>query len=311
MSNAGVRSPDVSILIVSYQCERYLAGCVRSIYEQLRDVRFEIIVVDNASSDGTARFARETEFPFQWIPLTNNVGFGRANNIAAQHAKGRYLLLLNPDTELLADCVTPLMAYLEAHPDTGLIGGYHEDWQGRWQRSFGAPVRLRDEYAYAMRLPGRTSFEDFGVAPTEPVPVGWLAGSFLMMPRKIVGQSGIFDPDFFLNDEDIDLARRVMSSGLQVIFHPVRGLRHFGGASKVHRGSPHRDHFTSRYAYYRKHHGALHAAGFVLCHWLQRLRDYASLLLGNERRNEWKDVPLGPEPAVVAPPERRRADHPH
>ena len=269
-----VTRPDVSILIVSYQCGRYLAACLRSVFTQLRNLSFEVIVIDNASTDDGLSRARMEQLPVKFVPLKQNIGFARGNNLGVEQTKGRYLLLLNPDTELLADSVTPLMRYLDEHPEVGLIGPHHEDRYGQWQRNFGPRILLRDEFAYALRRPGRNN-QFMGTPPSEPVSVGWLAGSFLLMPRPVTGE-GIFDPRFFLNDEDIDLAVRVRQRGKDVIYHPVRGLRHFGGVSKASRPAGSRDHFISRYRYYMKHHGRMHAAGFVLSHLLIRLRHKAS-----------------------------------
>src|SRR5687768_13513466 len=115
---------DVSILIISYNTRQLTLRCLRSVYEQTREVSFEVIVCDNASSDGSAD-AISREFPqVQLVALAENVGFARANNmIAQQEARGKYLLLLNPDTEILEGAVQKAVAFAEGKPDAGVVGG--------------------------------------------------------------------------------------------------------------------------------------------------------------------------------------------
>lgn len=263
--------PDVSILIVNWNCGAYLARCLTSLYEQIKGVTFEVLVVDNASKDDSIAQAKALNLPVRWFCLQENLGFGRANNYAAERAEGRWLLLLNPDTELFADCISPLVRYVQEHPDIGLLGANHEDGNGHWQRSYGAPIRLIDDYAYA--IAPRQVLKKLPVAsPTEPVEVGWLAGSFLIISAKLTKELGLFDPEYFLNDEDIDLAERVRRAGYKVLYHPLPGLRHFGGISKAFKTDARKHHLDSRKYYYQKFHGWFAAQAYVLCFSLFELR---------------------------------------
>ncbi len=272
-----MKGPAVSILIVNYQCGAHLARCLQSLFAQVRGIAFEVIVVDNASTDDSVAAAQALNQPVHWISLAENVGFAQANNLAAEKARGRYLLLLNPDTELRDDCVTPLVDFAAEHPEAGLVGGCHEDANGNWQRSFGPSIRLRDEVLFAL-CPGRFMQQLAQSPPAMPAEVGWLAGSFLLVPVQLVREIGLFDSDFFLNDEDIDLAARVGRVGRKIFFHPARGLRHFGGVSKAHRPNATRDHLTARWRYYRKHHSLTHALVYSLCYWSLRGRAQLHLM---------------------------------
>jgi GT2 family glycosyltransferase len=276
-------APEVSILIVNYRCRDYLARALRSVFAQLPAGGFEVLVVDNASGDDSVAQARALGLPVRWFELKENVGFARGNNLAAEQARGRQLLLLNPDVELTADCVTPMARYLDARPDVGLVGCHHTDRWGGWQVSFGHLPTLAAEYRFALlrrRLADRYFFPE---DTPEPVEVGWLAGSCILFPAALYRELGLFDPNYFLNDEDIDLARRVRRSGRRVMYHPARGLIHFGGISKEQTRTRLKEHFNSRRYYYRKHVGRLGVLAFLAAWGLYRLRDRVSLGLGRHR----------------------------
>jgi GT2 family glycosyltransferase len=267
--------PVLSILIVNYQCGAYLAECLQSLFARPPQLSYEVIVVDNASTDDSIARARVLGLPVKWKLLKENVGFGRGNNLAAEEATGRYLLLLNPDTLVLEDSITPLVNYCEAHPEVGLVGGHHEGRSGGWQLSFGFPLTVWHEFEYAL-APGR--FWDLlpSEAPTEPTEVGWLAGSFILIPRVLVERIGLFDVRFFLNDEDIDLALRVREAGYRVVFLPGRGLRHYGGVSRPFLDKESAAIHRSRRYYYRKHHGWWAVGLFEVARLLRRGRNWAS-----------------------------------
>jgi N-acetylglucosaminyl-diphospho-decaprenol L-rhamnosyltransferase len=263
--------PDVSIILVNWNCGAYLARCLTSLYARLTDLSFEVLVVDNHSQDDSVAQAKALNLPVRWFCLEENLGFGRANNLAAAQAQGKWLLLLNPDTELEADCLTPAIAYATAHPEIGLLGVHHLDGQGNWQRSFGIPIRLIDDFTYVL-FPQRILRRMPSTSPEAPIAVGWLAGSYLLMSRALYEQLGLFDPEYFLNDEDIDLAERVRRAGYQVIYHPMRGLRHFGGVSKAFKTDARKHHLVSRKYYYQKYHGRMAALAYHVCFIIFELR---------------------------------------
>jgi N-acetylglucosaminyl-diphospho-decaprenol L-rhamnosyltransferase len=266
---------DVSILIVNYQCGAYLAACLASLFATPPRCSFEVIVLDNASSDDSVTRAKALGLPVTWKLSAENTGFGAGNNLAAAAATGTFLLLLNPDTIVVEDSITPLWQYCVTHPDVGLAGGHHESGDGAWQLSFGFPLTVWHEFEYAFaprRFWGRLP----GTSPEEPAEVGWLAGSFLMIPRALVERIGLFDDGFFLNDEDIDLALRVREAGYRVVYVPVRGLRHFGGVSRPFlENEPAAVHRSRRYLY-RKHYGWWAAAVFEAARGIRRGRDWIS-----------------------------------
>jgi GT2 family glycosyltransferase len=265
-------APDLSILIVNWNCGAYLADCLQSLFDKVRDVTYEVLVVDNASKDDSVAAAKARNLPVSWHCLDENLGFGRANNYAAERAKGRYLLLLNPDTLFRADSLTPMVRYADSHPEIGLIGCQHSNADGTWQSNIHTAISPWNDLRLAL-FPKSYLASLPKESPSEPVDVGCLAGSCLMMPISLYQEIGLFDPAFFLNDEDFDLAERVRKMGRRVVYHPAWGLVHFGGVRKAHRPAHYHDHFNSRLIYHRKHDGWLKCLIFFGCFgvlWLRR-----------------------------------------
>src|SRR5205823_12160771 len=125
----------------------------------------------------------------------------------------------------------PLATYLAEHPDVGIVGPHHQGPDGGWQLSFGAEVTVASEFLFALN-PAAFWRRYPAVTPEEPHDVAWLAGSCLALRAPLDRRIGLFDPRFFLNDEDIDLCRRIRAEGLRVVYLPVKGLVHRGGVSR-------------------------------------------------------------------------------
>jgi Predicted glycosyltransferases len=126
---------ELSVVIVSYNVQELLRQCLRSVLEALEGLEAEILVVDNASTDGTVE-ALAPQFPqVRWIALERRVGFGRANNIGIAQARGRYILILNPDTLLQPDTLKTMLAYMEEHPEVGIAGCRVLNADGTFQAS--------------------------------------------------------------------------------------------------------------------------------------------------------------------------------
>ena len=263
----------LSILIVNFNTRDWLRDCVASLFETLPGGTFEVLVLDNASADDSVARARELSLPVRWTLLDRNVGFAPGNNQLAAQAQGDFICLLNPDTRLNADCLTPLVEYLKDYADVGIVGPHHLGADGRWQLTFGAPVTLRSEFLFALdpkafwaRYPSDS--------PTEPLDVAWLAGSCLVLRASLLREiGGLFDPRFFLNDEDVDLCRRAREHGLRVVYVPVRGLVHYGGASRPFLADEKRHTYRSREAYFRKYYPLPGVLLFRVARMLRAVRD--------------------------------------
>jgi GT2 family glycosyltransferase len=226
----------VSVCIANWNCRVRLRACLRSLRTLRQKVRLEVIVVDNASSDGAADMVA-AEFPrVRLIRNDANAGFARANNQAAARARGRFLFFLNNDTVLHPGTLRQLLDYAEAHPEAGIVGprlcGPGGQTQVSWRRrpTLAAllhrttPLRVLGLFRGAYR---RYRARDGGEG-TRPVEV--LMGAALLMPRRVFCECGPWDEGYAFGGEDIDLCTRV-GRRHAVIYHPEVSVTHFGRLS--------------------------------------------------------------------------------
>jgi hypothetical protein len=231
-------TPDVSVLIVSFNTARRLSECLYSLRAQTGAVVFEIIVVDNASRDGSADRV-ESEFPeVKLVRSAANLGFGNGNNRALQEAEGRYLVLLNSDALLPPDCLQQALAHMQADPQTGMGGGRLLAPDGSWQPSARRFPTLLDEFlnlsGLAAKFPKSRFFGRFDrtwADPDIPAEVDWVPGAFAIIRRDLIEQIGFFDPRFFLYYEEVDLCKRIKQAGYKIQYWPDLRIAHIGGES--------------------------------------------------------------------------------
>ena len=228
----------LSVIIVTYNSAPQLRPCLDSLRAQTLVGDFEVILVDNASRDGTAAIV-SAEYPeVHLIAGSANLGFGNANNLALTVAQGRYLVVLNPDAVLLPDTLERALVHMEGCADAGMGGGLLQDPQGGWQPSARLfPSLLNDGLTLsglANRYPDSRFFGRFDRSwadPTTAAAVDWVPGAFAILRRSLVEQIGLFDPRFFLYYEEVDLCRRIHQAGFKVYYWPDLVITHIGGAS--------------------------------------------------------------------------------
>lgn len=228
----------VSIVIVSWNVASLLLDCLSSIFASPTGRLCEVIVVDSASTDDTVSLVRQRFPQVRLIPLSDNVGFARGNNVGLAHASGDFILLLNPDTRVLGDVIGDLMRYLECHPSVGVVGphtlnedGTHQSTRRRfptlltgifestWFQSF-APPSVLHRY-YVLDVPD----------DCDQAHVDWVQGSALMFRRAVYQQIGGFDEGYFMYSEELDWCKRVCASGWSVAYLGRSYLVHLGGKS--------------------------------------------------------------------------------
>jgi N-acetylglucosaminyl-diphospho-decaprenol L-rhamnosyltransferase len=222
-----VDNPLISILIVNYNGKTFLDECFSSIKEHC-SFRAEIIVVDNASSDGSAEYILKHHPDVQVIQNKENAGFSRGNNIAAKHAHGKYLLLLNNDTKLLSD-LGPAILTMERNDRIGALGvkmlGRKEEYRFS-AGHFPTPLKLL-KYSNLYRKDG--SFLKGTFLTKDVVPVDWVEGSFLITRSELWDRLGGLDEEYFMYGEDIDFCYRVKAVGMEVQYFPGIAFMHYGG----------------------------------------------------------------------------------
>jgi len=262
----------LSICIVNWNTRELLRACLQSIYRYPPNAPFEVIVVDNASSDGSADMVR-TEFP-QAVLIANaeNLGYARGNNQAIQQAQGEYILLLNPDTEVFPDTLNCALAFLAAHPEAGAIGAKQLFPDGRVQssvRGFPTPANLLWEVSGLARLFPRAlgGYRMRAFTYDRVAEVDQPMATFLMARRAVVEQVGLMDEAFPLFFNDVDWCYRIKQAGWRIYFVPEVQILHYGGAStRQVRLSAIRESHRALEAFYRKHYrGRLNPLLYALC----------------------------------------------
>ncbi len=230
----------VSVILVNYNTKDMTSECVQSIFDKIKYKYLEVILVDNASHDGSVAALRE-KFPnLKVIASDENLGFGAANNLAAKNSKGDYVLLLNTDMVILDDVVEHLMEFVERHPDAGVWGGRTVFADGAlnpascWGRMtlwsvFCAVSGLRSMFPKSMLF----NPEGYGGWQRDTVrEVDIVTGCLLLMRRDIWERLGGFDPIFFMYGEDADLCLRAKAIGCRPMVTPDAAVVHYGGASE-------------------------------------------------------------------------------
>jgi len=251
-----------AVCIVNYNTRDLLRACIRSV---LSEKPTEIIVVDNASTDGSADMLK-AEFPsVKLICLEKNIGYGAASNRAVEYCYADYVLLLNSDTVVKPGALRTLSRYLEAHKLTAVVGPRISNTDGTLQTScfhFPTPIHvflyLSGLYRWIPRIPilnKRTLQSNAGDAARG---VPWVLGAALAFRRLTFEAVGGFDESFFMYFEEVDLCQRLARKGQQVHFAPEAEVIHVGGASTVqHRASMNLEYFVSLEMFYRKHYPKL------------------------------------------------------
>jgi GT2 family glycosyltransferase len=252
---------DLSVLIVNYNGGRQLHECLSSLSHDPLIRQSQVIVVDNASEDGSAREVA-AQYPVELISLDHNDGFGSANNVGLSRCTGRYTLMVNPDTWLSDGDMRTWVRFMDAHPRAGLAGPRLVGPDGSLQpsiRNYPTVFREAFEALYLHRILPKLTNRCANVVQTaedydHARPAEWVSGAAMMARTEAILEIGGFDRAFFLYMEEVDLCRRLTEAGWEVWYDPEVTVVHVGGAYSV-------DPFLavesqkSRLRYFRKHHG--------------------------------------------------------
>jgi GT2 family glycosyltransferase len=225
---------------VSWNTRAILRDCLRTIYAQTKTVPFEVIVVDNASHDGSAEMVK-ADFP-QVVLLANttNRGFAAANNQGIEVAQGRYVLLLNSDTLVLDGAIDKMVAFADEHPEAAAVACRVLNADRTWQPTafmFPSALNLLLSALYLNKLLPRSRF--FGRERMtwwnglDMQAVEVVAGCFLLVRRAAVRQVGVLDESYFMYGEESDWCYRFHKAGWKVLYTPAAQIVHLGGASSV------------------------------------------------------------------------------
>ncbi|MGQ9798997.1 MAG: glycosyltransferase [Ignavibacterium sp.] len=230
---------DLSIIIVNYNVKEFLKNLLHSIHKATQNLSIEIIVVDNASDDGSIEMIKE-KFP-DVILITNekNLGFGKANNIGLKKARGKYILLINPDTLVAEDTFIKIIEFFEAHPEAGMAGCKILNPDGTLQlacrRSFPGPWTSFTKVTGLSNLfPKSKLFARYNLTyldENQTYEVDAISGSFMMLRKEVYEKVGGFDEQFFMYGEDLDLCYRIQKAGYKIFYVHTTQIIHYKGES--------------------------------------------------------------------------------
>ena len=291
----------LSIVIVTWNCKKYAQEVLDSLRPFRANADVEVIVVDNASSDGTPELIR-TEYPdVRLIESRENLGFSRGNNVGIKQTSGQYICLINPDVRVLEGCIEQMRSYMNNNTGVGLLGPEMLDAEGRHSRSYmGAPTLWRlfcRALALDAAFPKSKVFAGFLMNyfdPNEVADVDILNGWFWMARRKAVEEVGLLDENLFMYADDLDWSKRFLDKGWRVVYFPRAASIHYGAGATS--SAPIRfsiEMQRSNYQYWKKNYGwasQIVYLAILSLHQVVRLAGYTIIL--PFRVSRWNEIVL-------------------
>lgn len=280
--------PRLSIIIVSHNARADLERCLESLVRQPPRVDHEIVVVDNASTDGSAEAVRSNWTGVRLIDAGANLGFARANNLAIRQTFGELILLLNSDTTVPPGALDALVARLDDRGDVAVVGPRLVDASGRAELSFGRMIsplaELRQKMLVRGNARGVASIVAYVARETRRErEVDWVSGACLLVRRAEAEAVGLLDERYFMYAEDVDFCSAIRARGKRILFTPVAEIVHLRGRSAAAAPRATRAAYRrSQLAFYEKHHPR----------WAPLLRTYLKL------RGQLSDTPEEPVSGV-------------
>lgn len=263
----------VSIVILSFNTSKLLYECLRSTQKALSTFDHEIIVVDNLSQDDSVEMVKREFKEVKLIQNTKNEGFAKGCNLGAKHAKGKYLLFLNSDTEMKIDSLSGMVAILDKDENVAVVGGLLKNFDGTSQRSFGPFYGIKE---VVLMLFGGEKAELTFHHKNDASAVDWVSGGFMMVRKEIFDTIHGFDEHFFMYIEDMELCYRIKKRGYAVIHDPKSSVSHLG------QGSSNKGfaivHIYKGLRYFYKKHKDVVSYAILVC--LLYLKGWSAILIG-------------------------------
>jgi hypothetical protein len=253
---------DLSIVIVNYRAREFLKECFDSVYSSITGLRTEIWLVDNSSRDNSPTWTKENYPEVKLIENEWNLGFSRASNQGIRKSRGRYLLLLNPDTRISEGKLEDIPRFMDQNPDSGICGPKMVDEKGELLyscRSFpNYFTSISSSQSLLNRLlprnPLSKKYLQKDLDRTRITEVDWVSGSCLFARKKMLEQIGLLDESFFMFCEDVDLCLRAKKNGWKVFYFPFLTVTHQIGGSTSHNPLKAKmEHHRSMHYFFKKH----------------------------------------------------------
>jgi hypothetical protein len=255
---------DLSVIIVNYNTKKLTKQTIESCIRTIKDLDYEIWVVDNASTDGSQTYFQELfKEPFiHFIYNNDNLGFSKANNQAIERSTGEYVLLLNSDTIAHTDAINSCINYIRNHSDIGALGCKLILKNGALdhtcKRGFPTPeASLYYFLKFHKLFPNNQKYGAYSLSyvPDDAInEVDAIVGAFMLLPRKVIEQVGLLDEDFFMFGEDLDWCYRIKDLGYKILYYPEAIVTHLKGqSSKKKRTKIIYEFHRAMYLFYKKH----------------------------------------------------------
>jgi GT2 family glycosyltransferase len=222
---------EVSVIIVNYNGLKYLENCLNSLNNCLKNLAFEIIIIDNNSSDSSCDFIKKNHPECILFESKINLGFGKGNNEAVKQANGDYLLLINNDTILLNE-ITPILECIKNDQKIGVIGINMLDANKQYLPPSGNFPNVQNMFFMKKLFQTGVEFQSGNFSKTS-YEVDWLGGSFLFLTKELYERIGGFSEDYFMYVEDVDFCKKIADIGYKRIFLPNYSYIHFVGFDKT------------------------------------------------------------------------------
>lgn len=289
---------DVSIIIVNWNTKDLLVDCINIIKDQIKTIKFEIIVVDNNSTDGSQSEIRKKFKDVLLITNDENLGFSKANNIGLKYTNGKYICLLNSDTAVLDNALDKMYAFMEQNKNTGILGPAILNDDQTVRKTCRTFPNLRTEFNWAFRLDKIFPNKKFSAMDLmtyfphdKTLSVDVVPGSCMFIRKEVIDSEGMLDERFFFYAEDVDICIRYKKKGWNIIYFPDAKIIHYGGRSTSK--APLRfakQLLIANIQYWKKHYGKLKLACYFLIKFLHySIRLVAFILLYTIQRNDKKE----------------------
>lgn len=263
---------DLSIIIVSFNTKKLTKECLDSIGKYAKNLEYEIIVVDNISTDGSVEMLRKFKklnSKLRIVENDKNLGFGKANNQGMKIARGRYILLLNTDTIVKDNVLGEMVDWMDKHPKVGVSSCALKNADGSLQGTGGYFPNLSKVFAWMFFLED-IPLLDKAIKPFHPMhphspfykgeaffekphQQDWLTGAFFLLRKRAVDDVGLFDKDYFMYTEEVDYCWRMKKKGWKVWYLPQWSIVHLGGASSATAEFPLLSELKGIKTFYKKH----------------------------------------------------------
>jgi GT2 family glycosyltransferase len=222
---------NLSVVILNFNTGNFLVECLKSLSEAKNEANFDILVVDNNSVDNSLNQAQKLFPEAHYILSKENLGFAKGNNLALRQVKNDYVLILNPDTKIMPGAISTVLSFLETHPEVGAASCKVELANGLidWASHRGFPTPWASFLYYFLKNDSLYHMTGRNFNKTHEVDV--ITGAFFMTRKAVLEKVGLFDEDYFMYAEDIDICYRIKEAGFKIFYLPEVKIIHYKGIS--------------------------------------------------------------------------------